>query len=186
MEAMMIEREQRRRSFLLTMACLGLGQALIPRRAAAQRAASQGYVLGRNEGEHLVRNGGSIFIKVDPTRGSDNLALGTQQVPVGAGIPIHRHFNMDEAFYVLEGAGTFILNDVRHPVEKGGTIFIPKNAWHGFQNPEQELLLLWIVAPPGLEAFFREIATTPGSPAKPLNREQVNEIARRHHMEFRA
>jgi quercetin dioxygenase-like cupin family protein len=182
----MIEREHKRRSFLLTMLSLGLGQTLLPRRAAAQRAGSQGYVIGHNEGEHLVRNGGSIFIKIDPTRGSDNLALGTQQVPVRAGIPIHRHFKMDEAFYVLDGAGTFILNDVPHPVEKGGTIFIPKNAWHGFQNPEQELLLLWIVAPPGLEAFFREIATAPNAPAKLLNREQVNEIARRHEMEFKA
>jgi integrase len=50
---------------------------------------------------------------------------GTQQVTVGAGIPIHRHLKMDEAFYVLEGSGIFILNDVRHPFEKGGTIFIP-------------------------------------------------------------
>jgi len=63
---------------------------------------------------------------------------------------------MDEAFYVIDGSGTFILNDVRRPVEKGGSIFIPKNAWHGFQNPDRELLLLWIVTPPGLEAFFRE------------------------------
>ena len=41
---------------------------------------------------------------------------------------------MDEAFYILEGSGTFILNDARHPIEKGGTIFIPKNAWHGFDR----------------------------------------------------
>jgi quercetin dioxygenase-like cupin family protein len=34
--------------------------------------------------------------------------LGTQQVMVGSGIPIHRHFKMDEAFYVLQGGGTFI------------------------------------------------------------------------------
>ena len=28
---------------------------------------------------------------------------------------------------------------------------------------DRELLLLWIVAPPGLEAFFREVATRPGT-----------------------
>jgi quercetin dioxygenase-like cupin family protein len=53
-----------------------------------------------------------------------------RSVPVGAGIPIHRHLRMDEAFYVLEGSGIFTLNDARHPFEKGGTIFIPKNAWN--------------------------------------------------------
>ena len=77
----------------------------------------QGYVLGAAEGEHLVhyRNPGNIFIKVDPVKGSKNVACGTQQVPIGAGIPIHRHFDGDEAFYILDGSGTFILNDVRHP-----------------------------------------------------------------------
>src|SRR6266508_1792742 len=104
----------------------------------AQTAASQGYVLGATEGEHLVhfRDAGNIFIKVGPATGSDSLALGTQQVPVGAGIPTHRHLRMDEAFYVLEGSGIFTLNDVRHPFEKGGTIFIPRNAWHGFRQSQ--------------------------------------------------
>jgi quercetin dioxygenase-like cupin family protein len=74
------------------------------------------------------RNPGNIFIKVDPTKGSTNLALGTQQIPVGAGIAIHRHFEMDDAFCVLEGGGKFILNDQLHSFEKGGTIHIPKNA----------------------------------------------------------
>ena len=49
----------------------------------------QGYVLGAEEGEHLIhfRDGGNIFIKVDPVTGSNNLGLGTQQLPKGSGIP---------------------------------------------------------------------------------------------------
>ena len=110
----------------------------------AQTATSKGYVLGAREGEHLVhfRDAGNFFIKVGSATGSDNLALGTQQVPVGTGIPTHRHLRMDEAFYVLEGSGSFALNDARHPFERGGTIFISRNAWHGFANPDHELLLL--------------------------------------------
>ena len=153
----------------------------------AQTAASQGYVLGVTEGEHLVhwRDAGKIFIKVGPATGRDNLALGTQQVPVGAGIPIHRHLRMDEAFYVLEGGGIFTLNDVQYPFEKGGTIFIPKNAWHGFANSDNELLLLWIMVPPGLDGFFRDTCSPPGVPSKQLTREQVKEIARKYGTEFR-
>jgi quercetin dioxygenase-like cupin family protein len=153
----------------------------------AQTAASQGYVLGATEGEHLVhfRDAGNIFIKVGLATGSDSLAFGTQQVPVGTGIPIHRHFRMDEAFYVLEGSGIFTLNDVRHPFEKGGTIFIPRNAWHGFANPDHELLLLWIMAPAGLDGFFRDTCNPPGVPPKQLTREQVNEIAREYATEYR-
>lgn len=147
--------------------------------------ALQGYTIGPREGEHLVLRGGDIFIKADPTRGSKGFAMGTQQVPVGVGIPIHRHFEMDEAFCVIEGRGTLILNDVRHPIEKGGSIFIPKNAWHGFENVDQELVLLWIVAPPGVEAFFREVAARPGATPTQRTKQQVNEIARRYGTEFR-
>ena len=60
-----------------------------------------GYALGPNDGEHLILRGGSIFIKADPTRGSKGITMLTQQVVAGAGIPIHRHLQMDEAFYVL-------------------------------------------------------------------------------------
>jgi quercetin dioxygenase-like cupin family protein len=113
----MIAVQQKRRSFLLGAASAGVALASLQDKAWAQADAPQGYVLGPAEGEHLVhyRNPGNIFIKVDPVKGSKNVACGTQQVPIGAGIPIHRHFESDEAFYILDGSGTFILNDVRHP-----------------------------------------------------------------------
>jgi quercetin dioxygenase-like cupin family protein len=77
------------------------------------------------------------------------------------------------------------LDDVPHPIEKGGSIFIPKNVWHGFQNPDHELVLLWVVTPPGLEAFFREVATRPGVPPTQRSKDQLNEIARKYATEFR-
>jgi quercetin dioxygenase-like cupin family protein len=179
--------EQKRRSFLFGLGGLGMSQVLPQGIIGAEAAARQGYALGAAEGEHLVhfRDQGSIFIKVGSATGSDHLALGTQQVKVGTGIPIHRHFQMDEAFYVMEGRGIFILNDVRHSFEKGGTIFIPKNSWHGFENPDHELLLLWIVSPAGLDGFFHETCAPPGAPPKQLTREQINEIARKYATEFR-
>jgi len=92
---------------------------------------------------------------------------------------------MDEAFYVLEGSGSFILNDVHHPFEEGGTIFIPKNSWHGFANPDHEMLLLWIVSPAGLDSFFRETCTSPGLPPKQFTHEQINDIDRKYATEFK-
>jgi quercetin dioxygenase-like cupin family protein len=154
---------------------------------AKQSLAARGYVLGPAGGEHLIhfRDRGNIFIKLGAATGSENLALGTQQVMVGTGIPIHRHLKMDEAFYILEGSGTFILNDVRHSFEKGGTIFIPRNSWHGFENPDHELLLLWAVSPAGLDGFFRDTCNSPGIPPKQLTHAQIAEIARKYDTEFR-
>jgi quercetin dioxygenase-like cupin family protein len=152
-----------------------------PANRQAQRADSQGYVLAPGDGERLILRGGDVVIKVDPRSGSKNLALGTQQLPIGAGIAGHRHAHMDEFFYVLEGSGTFILDEIRQAIEKGGIIFIPKGSWHAFENPNSELLLLWIVVPAGLEDFFREIASPPGAPLKQLSAEQVLSI--RHQLE---
>ena len=149
------------------------------------QAKHQGYVMGPNEGEHLIRNAGSLLIKVDPSRGSNNMALGTQQVLIRTGIPVHQHREADEVLFVLEGTGLGILGDLRVPVEKGSAIFIPSGAWHGIENPDSELLLLWVVAPPGVEAFFREVSSAPGAPPKQFTPEQLNDIAQKHGMQFK-
>jgi quercetin dioxygenase-like cupin family protein len=176
-----------RRNLLLGLGGLGISRLLRPDKALSQAAEPLGYVLGVGEGEQLVhfRDQSKIVIKAGSASGSGNLALGTQQVKVGAGIPIHRHFLMDEAFYVLEGSGSFILNDVHHRFAEGGTIFIPKNSWHGFANSDHELLLLWIVSPAGLDGFFRETCTSPGAPQKQFTHDQINAIARKYATEFR-
>lgn len=180
--------EQERRAFLLAAGSLAISQFLPQSVIDGNAATGAGYVLGLNEGEHLIhfRDGGNIFIKIGSATGSANLAIGLQQVMLGTGIPTHRHLKMDEAFYLLEGSGVFILNDGRHPFEKGGTIFIPRNSWHGFENPDHELLLLWIVSPSGLDGFFRDTCSPPGAPAKQLTREQIREIAlKKYDTEFR-
>jgi quercetin dioxygenase-like cupin family protein len=88
----------------------------------AQSATPEGYVLGAGEGERLAHfaDAGGIFIGVGPATGSPRFALGTQQVPAGSGIPVRRHSEKDEAFYVLEGSGIFSLNDVSYLIEKAG------------------------------------------------------------------
>ena len=177
--------EQTRRFFLMATASLGIG---IPNDALTGEGAAHGSVLGATDGEHLVhfRDRGDIYIKLGAATGSSHLAIGTQQVMTGTGIPIHRHFKMDEAFQVLEGSGRVLLNDVPHSFEKGTTIFIPRNTWHGFENPDHELLLLWMVTPSGLDGFFRDTCSPPGAPPKPHTRDQIREIARtRYDTEFR-
>jgi quercetin dioxygenase-like cupin family protein len=179
--------EQPRRSFLFALGGLGMSGALPPALGQDSPAPGKGYVLGPNEGEHLIhfRDGGNVFIKAGSATGSNNLALGTQQVTAGAGVPVHRHPQADECFYVLEGSGAVTLNDVRHSFEKGATIFIPRNTWHGFENPDHELLFLWIMTPPGLDAFFRETCSPPGAPPKGLTREQIRAVALKYGTEFR-
>jgi mannose-6-phosphate isomerase-like protein (cupin superfamily) len=166
----------------------------------AQRMSTQeqGYVLSAAEGEHLIRSGaagmsggasnpigGTVCIKVDPSRGSNGMSLGTQHVPLGVGIRVHQHHIIDEVLVVLEGTGIGILDDTRTPIAKGSAIYIPKGVWHGIENPDSELVLLWVVTPPGLEALFRDIGSSPGAPLKHFSPVELNEIAQKHHQKFR-
>src|SRR6202035_657681 len=59
-------------------------------------------------------------------------------------------------FVLAAGEGEHLVHFRDH-----ATIFIPRTSWHGFQNPDRELLLLWIVAPAGLDGFFRETCNPP-------------------------
>ena len=165
-------------AFAVLFVALGLGQAVLQRHADAENPPAAGHVLGPNDGETLTRGPTTIRVKVDPMRGSKDMAAGTQLLPKGAGIPVHKHTGMDELLYVLEGSGWGLLGEARTPLEKGSVISIPKGAWHGVQNPDADLLILWVVAPPGLEAYFREASPKPG--AQPLSRELVQEIARKY------
>ena len=177
-----------RRNFLRTTSAAGIAAASghIPL-AEPQQAAAKGSIAASDGGEHLIhfRDGGNLFIKFGLLSGSSNLAMGTQQVTTGAGIPVHRHLQTDEAFYVLSGSGTFLLNDVPTQIEPGATLFIPRNTWHGFENHDHELLLLWIVTPAGFEGFFRDSCSPPGSPRRQFTREQIHELARKYATEFR-
>jgi len=136
----------------------------------------QGYVLGATDGEHMFNSSGEVVIKIDPTRGSRDLSLGTQLVPSGVGIPRQRHAYWDEFIYVLDGGGAAILEDERVPIQKGATIFIPKGTWHGFENPATDLFILWAATPTGQEEFFRAISSQPGEPPKSLTAEQTMAI----------
>ena len=142
--------------------------------------------IAATEGENLIhfRDGGLISIKICPAMGSGNLTLATQQVMRSSGIPMHRHLLADEVFFVLEGSGTFILDNAGHSFATGATLYIPRNSWHGFENPDHELLLLWVVTPAGLDGFFRETCDIPGKPSKQLSQDQLRLVAQKYATEF--
>ena len=176
-----------RRSLVAGLAAFGLGPALLPARVSAQGTASAGYVLAppaANISFTFAIPATSSSWPVPP-RGRPISPSGPNKFLLARESRFTGIFRWTKPSTCWKAAGTFILNDVRHPLVKGGSIFIPKNAWHGFANPDQELLLLWIMTPAGLDGFFRETCNPPGVPPKQLSRDQVNEIARKYATEFR-
>ena len=138
-------------------------------------------VLARDEGEVLLDSKGrTTIVKVSPRTGSRLLAMGTQDMPPGSGMRVHRHDRTEEILYISEGTGTVILGDERIPVEKDTTIWVPPGTWHGVENPDDHMHILWFVTPPGLDDFFRGMFWHPGEDPRQLTTDEIAEIEELH------
>jgi quercetin dioxygenase-like cupin family protein len=77
--------------------------------------------------------------------------------------PMHRHAREDEYSYVLEGSIGALLGDSVVIGKPGDLIFKPRNQWHTFWNAgDKPARILEIIAPAGLEKFFRELVDLGG------------------------
>lgn len=148
-------------------------------------AAPVPFVKALTEGETLIGPSGEIVIKVDPTTGATQFAMGTQHLLANTGIPLHVHETADEVLFVHAGVATGQIADERISVQAGSMMFIPRGVWHGVTNPASEVTLVWFVSPPGLESFFRSTRAKPGQPPVKLTPETLKEIAAKHHMRFK-
>ena len=80
----------------------------------------------------------------------------------------HVHDRHREAIFVCSGTGRAMIDGAEHPMQPGTVIGLPQGVEHMFANDgDEELKLLWILAPHGLEEFFRLIGRPrqPGEPA---------------------
>ena len=78
--------------------------------------------------------------------------------PKTAGPPLHLHRSWDEAFYVLEGEMTFLIDGRTSAAPAGSFVFIPRGITHTFWNesaaPARQLT---VFTPAGIEAYFEEV-----------------------------
>jgi quercetin dioxygenase-like cupin family protein len=89
---------------------------------------STGLILQADEGERMVRRWGlPMTIKVDPRNGgSQHLVAGTEDLPPGKVIPVHKHPHADEVVLLLQGTGVATLGAQRRAVTPGALLFIPQ------------------------------------------------------------
>jgi len=125
---------------------------------------------------------GELIIWVDPARTGSAFVMGTQTLLPGARIPLHRHLHQDEVLFVHKGQGRATLEGKAITVGPGVMIVVPRQAWHSLRNTGTGVLqVAWTSAPPGIEAFFRELAAL--NDASDLAALQA--LAHRHGVEFR-
>lgn len=117
-------------------------------------------ITGPDEGDKRSVAGSEYRIILNGEQTADALAVIEMNVPPGSGPVPHEHPSFMESFYVLEGEVEFRTHEGTYTAKKGAMVTIPKDGpIHHFKNLSGEKAkLLCIVAPAGLDAFFKEVA----------------------------
>lgn len=149
---------------------------------------SRGLHVPASSGTHTWLSGDAYTIKIDSEASGGSLTVLEASVPPGAGPPLHRHADADEAFYLLAGELEVTVDGATHHAGPGDFVFVPRETPHRFRNPglhtARQLLLF---TPSGVEGFFVEAGQrpTPGLPP-PLPQDEDSEavarIGERYHL----
>ena len=124
-----------------------------------------------------------IVGKVMSEQTSGKYAVVISTTPPEGGPPLHVHQHEDEMFYVLEGTYEFRFGNETVIATKGDLIHLPRYIPHSYSNiGSKPGVILNTITPGGFEQFFEEINQLPKD--KPLNRQQVAEIASRYGLRF--
>lgn len=92
-------------------------------------------LLGPDDGERRQARGSVMVFKALAATTGGRFSLMERSLPPGARMPPpHRHVDCEEAFYVLEGEITFVLDGVEHVRGPGDFVLVPGGGSHTFGN----------------------------------------------------
>jgi len=98
----------------------------------------------------------------------DGLSMGYQTIAPGGRVREHSHGAQVELQICFRGRGRVLVDGAAHPLVPGTACFLGYDVKHEIVNEgDEDLVMLWIVSPPGLERFFEAIGRPrrPGEPA---------------------
>jgi quercetin dioxygenase-like cupin family protein len=102
------------------------------------------------------------------TTGYAGLSMGYQSIAPGGRVREHSHGDQVELQICFRGTGRVMVDGHPHPLVPGTACFLGMDVKHEIINEgADELVMMWIVAPHGLEHFFKAIGRPrrPGDPA---------------------
>ncbi|HEY3067247.1 MAG TPA: cupin domain-containing protein [Methylomirabilota bacterium] len=88
----------------------------------------------------------------------DGLSMGYQTIAPGGRVREHSHGDQVELQICWRGRGHVVVDGRRHPLVPGTACFLGYDVKHEIVNESAEdLVMLWVITPPGLEHFFEAI-----------------------------
>ena len=100
----------------------------------------------------------------------DGLSMGYQTIAPKSRVREHSHGDQIELQICFRGRGRVVVDGVSHPLVPGTACFLGYDVKHEIINEEpDDLVMLWVITPPGLEDFFKAIGRPrrAGEPAPP-------------------
>ena len=113
-------------------------------------------------------NGHADPVLTPANTGFEGMSLGYQTIAPGGHVREHSHTTQVEMLICFRGRGHLVVDGVRHQLVPGTAGFfgydVKQEIWN---DGAEDLVMVWIIAPPGLENFFATIGRwrRPGEPA---------------------
>jgi quercetin dioxygenase-like cupin family protein len=115
-------------------------------------------VFGPGEGERHEARGSVMRFKATARTTNDRFSLMERTLPAGVRMsPAHVHTKIEEAFFVLEGEVTFVLNGRERTYGPESFVHVPAGTGRTFGNRSNEPSRLLVLHSPALDAYFVDL-----------------------------
>lgn len=113
-------------------------------------------VVGRGEGVRRYSARGSVmFFKALAEQDGGDFSLMERTLPPAGRRPLpHRHTNCSEAYFVLDGLVSVIVEDEEVTLGPEGFVLIPRGTAHTFGNAGDVPARLLVIHAPAMDAYF--------------------------------
>jgi len=132
------------------------------------------------EGKTISVLGDRQTIKITGKDTDGKLTVIFQELPAGAGVPMHTHSREDENFEIIEGEVEVEIDAETFLLLSGDTIYLPKNIPHSLKALTDAKLKINVV-PAGIEDMFEELSQLPYAD---IEFKSIAEICKRYGVSF--
>ena len=131
-------------------------------------AGNGAFRLGAGEGRRIWAFGDLMIMKLTAEQSSGRVFVMEQHVPGHQGAPgRHVHEVDDQSWYVISGRGRWFIGDATIDAGPGDFVHGPHGVPHAFSADTDDLHVLVITAPAGLEGLFAAMGVDATEPTHP-------------------
>lgn len=150
---------------------------------------SETVVRQRGEGDAYWVLGGLYEVRVSGAETDGEYTVMEMTVPAGMGPPTHTHPG-SEMVRVLEGSLRLHVGERAVEVGEGGCFFLPGGTLETFEPLSDEVRLMVVYTPGGIDRFFAEVGEpaarreVPPRPTEPPDLQRITALGERYGMTF--